>query len=1384
MSESISPFSIFRKGYLPTTANFNNVGKNLGHLSPPELELSPESVLLKKFFEGYGSSKVNIKMFDHWVDNILPNQIMARKIKIGNETIEITKVDVEKPKARGANRALLTPHIAQEQGYTYAMTISITYKKSGIERTDAIGNIPVMLGSKYCNLHGLTDDEKINLGECPNDPLGYFIINGTPKVITIQEKIRIGMFLTFLDPKGNLETRMTCQTLNETTVTSIVVGKKLQALKIGLRHITQKKHIPLYIAYVIALTPPEHEEKLKNYNYVNELYLDLQTKILNLCKEEQREQVYYALQSSLNKGIIKQSSKLGIVQYIIGKRLKLTDGESYNYTRIYTDIMTDMFSHIVEPRVKCNQLAFMAATIIRYMLGYRQLDDRDSWMNKRLDSPARSMEQLFREKWNNIITDLSISKHSNTDAKKIEIGETFIRSFQPNGWGEGRKRENITDTLKKETPMAIFSQIGRINTPVSRKAKQPSIRMIHQSQIGYICPVETPEGENLGLLKNLSITAIISLDSEYHHGIQTLFNSLCNIKINEDCEVMLNQVIRHSETNHITNRRPFGEFCQQLQTVRQRECILTNMISFDSKEDWIPVLFYGAVYFWFNPAYKVTNARDVLGRQRFFLEELLLRARRKSMLPYDCCIFYNMIDNILEYHCDGGRPCRALLVVENDQLVIDQKNLWNADIDLLLREGAVEFVDAREQDMIMLAMYTHNVRDRYSRRKELDAINKVNSTVLTGYIETASEFVKTQFPFAVEVGVRIAKDLFDYFAKAAIRKEGVSFETGEYINGLKRALTNYYEMLFIKFIELNLRNVPINIEMIKSFAENTSMRYIIDTIDNHKRKNSIDATKLKPHSRQDEITVRTIRTFDFDLDYQKLATDLLDRFKKEFVAIQKAVAYTHSEIDPVAIFGIAGSLEPQPNCGQGPRATYQASMCKQALGFYHYNQHLKFDTGYKALRNPSRPMFETITAESTGLNSAPTGTTAICAFLTLTDNNEDAVVASKEFIEQANLDFVKYITYKTSKNKVGGKEEEFKKPKIKPGESTTRYSALGADGLPMLDHYINPGDAIIGKIRDDNGVEINTSIYAGVGGGGYVDRVIKVINGKNEVVVKVKLRQTRKHVSGDKIASRYAQKGTISRIIPSKDLPRIVGGKNDGLVPDLFLNTCSIPSRMTMGKLKEMKASKAALYSGERVDATCFHPYDFDKWSRILIENDIHEHGDETLMWPSGKIVENVFVAPCYYQALRHHVKDKFQMRSRGAIKPLTHQPVSGRDNEGGLRVGEMERDGLIGHAATGLVLERLMKVSDAYKTVFCRTCGNIAILNVKDKKAKCNVCAIEANIMTRENIDKFVSKEIPYVLKLMFHMLQALSINVTLKFAQTKKTLDPITDKLLSALE
>jgi len=263
----------------------------------------------------------------------------------------------------------------------------------------------------------------------------------------------------------------------------------------------------------------------------------------------------------------------------------------------------------------------------------------------------------------------------------------------------------------------------------------------------------------------------------------------------------------------------------------------------------------------------------------------------------------------------------------------------------------------------------------------------------------------------------------------------------------------------------------------------------------------------------------------------------------------------------------------------------------------------------------------------------------------------------------------------------------------------------------------------------------------------YVDKVLITSNEHENFLIKVMVRQVRRPEVGDKFASRHGQKGVCGLIVPQADMPF----NEMGHPPDLIMNPHGFPSRMTVGKLIELLVGKAGVYEGRQAYASAFGE-EFASTdtpavaSEALIRNGINYVGKD--LFYSGTNGEPldayIFSGPVFYQKLKHMVLDKMHARARGPRAVLTRQPTEGRSRDGGLRLGEMERDCLIAYGASNLIMERLMHSSDGFSANVCLTCGLLQYQNW------CQYC---------RSGERVADIRMPYACKLLFQELQSMNV-------------------------
>jgi hypothetical protein len=256
---------------------------------------------------------------------------------------------------------------------------------------------------------------------------------------------------------------------------------------------------------------------------------------------------------------------------------------------------------------------------------------------------------------------------------------------------------------------------------------------------------------------------------------------------------------------------------------------------------------------------------------------------------------------------------------------------------------------------------------------------------------------------------------------------------------------------------------------------------------------------------------------------------------------------------------------------------------------------------------------------------------------------------------------------------------------------------------------------LIGKVNtnmENKDVWIDDSVKPKKGQLGFVDKSFITLGEEGFNIAKVRVREERLPAIGDKMASRSGQKGTIGLIIPEEDMPFT----DDGVRPDLIINPHAIPSRMTIGQITETLFGKLCVNYGAFGDSTAFQVKgsNYSTYAPMLVKAGFNSTGNQVLYngMSGEQLSADIYIGPTYYMRLKHMVKDKINFRARGPNTVLTRQPVQGRANDGGLRIGEMERDGVLAHGMSYFLNESFMIRGDEYYVAICNKTGAISIYN------------------------------------------------------------------------
>ena len=480
--------------------------------------------------------------------------------------------------------------------------------------------------------------------------------------------------------------------------------------------------------------------------------------------------------------------------------------------------------------------------------------------------------------------------------------------------------------------------------------------------------------------------------------------------------------------------------------------------------------------------------------------------------------------------------------------------------------------------------------------------------------------------------------------------------------------------------------------------------------------------------------------------------------------------HTHVEIHPSLIMGIVASTICFPDHNQSPRNTYQSAMGKQSMGLYCSNFSKRLDSLGNVLNYPMKPMVQTRIGHMIHQDSMPNAANSIVAIMSYSGfNQEDSLIICKDAVDRGFYHSTFYRTYKDDerKNSISGEEEKF----MAPDPTNTKglkhgsYQALNKNGFVKPNMKLRGGDVIIGKtfpIREANQMTGGmTKMYHDQSTtlrhneSGISDKVFESQNGDGYRFVKVKVRSNRVPGIGDKFSSCHGQKGTVGNLFHQQDMPFIA---KTGITPDIIINPHCIPSRMTMGQLYETILSKCGVYLGKRGAGTAFNNMSYESICDLLEKCGMERHGNEMLVHgqTGERIPCAIFMGPIYEQRLKHMVEDKIHSRSTGPKVMLTRQPAEGRSRDGGLRIGEMERDCIIAHGAGSFLKERMLDMSDRYGMHISKRSGLISAVN-KEK----NIC----NTFETDKCDMNVTElRIPYGFKLLSQELQAMSISTRLQ--------------------
>ena len=466
-------------------------------------------VLLKKYFDENSVVKANIESFNNFLDNelkviiaenkeieptIIPPNVDEFKIRLDN--IWVTKPEITE--ADGSKRSIYPVEARlRKLSYSAPMFLEVSAHINGVQRESfitQIASIPIMLKSKYCHLNGLNREELIKLNEDPDDPGGYFIINGTEKAVVNIEDLASNRLM--VEKEGTGVSEYVGKVFSERG--SYKIPHQFEKLKDGLFYITftRVKRVPV-IAVIKALGLVKDED------------------IMRFIGLEDNAEVLINLYEFVD---IKNSEDA--IDYV-AKRIGITQAREIRIQRMQEILDKYLLPHIgLEKEDRMMKAYNICKMLKRMILTMREEgeDDKDHYMNKRLKMSGDLMADLVRVNLKVLIGDLlynfqRIVKRGKFPSIKVIIREKLLTqriysSMATGNWVGARK--GVSQRIERLNFLQTLSHLQRVVSPLSSSQENFAARSLHATHVGRLCTSETPEGGNIGLRKNLALLASIS----------------------------------------------------------------------------------------------------------------------------------------------------------------------------------------------------------------------------------------------------------------------------------------------------------------------------------------------------------------------------------------------------------------------------------------------------------------------------------------------------------------------------------------------------------------------------------------------------------------------------------------------------------------------------------------------------------------------------------------------------------------------------------------------------------------------------------------------------------------------------------------------------------
>lgn len=731
-----------------TDSEFSSERRSYVYTDGTDIPLEKSSKLLRKLLDASPFGTSDIEEYDRFLDlakECIPSRWLPLPpvIEQGRGQIQrvrfatFSNLRIEPPSytVDGVTYSE-TPQMCRLQGETYGsqwkVTVTIRYDspQGDIARDPfeiEIGKVPIMLGSRHCVLRGKSAEDLLLLGEDPDDMFGYFVVSGAEKVVLKQEKLVVNRALLMAPSKALPTIRITVKTIRGTIVVEMLQQEK-NIIEMKFPSLKQK-------------TGDKNKDKAMSFNVVRVLRIigRFHAQLMGIPLEKAKYQTVKQIEdlvklfvdpacqrAALNKlgnTFVASFTDANDEQQMMAQVEKGDLDQQEMIREIGLIFNNDLFTHLTEIptrgyegdarhgrlyEYKAYLFGFMLGRYLEHLAGFRPLDNRDAWSNKREVGAGCMMEQLFRTNWYKILTEASfkdriLSQGGYEPENRLQVTENFRTSFTTPNWGvRGRQmKNNVAQTMGRTSVLETYSHLSTVDVSVSRNNVANSIRQIQQTQWNVICPISTPEGDNCGVVKTNSLTVRLSLERRDTE----LINVLLGYEPIDSSPAREYVTLMPGETQVMINGKFLGWTNDDLQT-------------------------------------------------------MLILWRRKKHLAYDVSII--QIGNILYVDMSPSRPIFPYLVVDpsSQKLVIDILKLRDAPIEVMLAKGAIEYISAWEQEYVKVAPFESDIGDR------LALLRKCKADVALYEKEVAR--IKSMKEKSVDVPVKAPKDDAIALVKAKI----------------------------------------------------------------------------------------------------------------------------------------------------------------------------------------------------------------------------------------------------------------------------------------------------------------------------------------------------------------------------------------------------------------------------------------------------------------------------------------------------------------------------------------------------------------------------------------------------------------------------------------